>query len=49
VVRDGETGAPSIRLHGETKATFEALGGGGILITLSHTREHAIAQAIWVK
>lgn len=49
VVRDVDTGAPSIRLHGETKETFEAMGGGEILITLSHTRDHATAQAMRVR
>ena len=49
VIRDADTGAPSIRLHSETKATFEALGGGELLITLSHTHDHATAQAMRVK
>lgn len=47
VVRD-DAGAPSVELSGETAETFAAMGGGRLLIALSHTKDHAIAQAMWV-
>ncbi|MDR1744230.1 MAG: holo-ACP synthase [Planctomycetota bacterium] len=48
VVREGE-GRPSIRLHGGAAAKAAALGVGRIHLSLSHSKEMAIAQAILEK
>ncbi|MDK2785161.1 MAG: holo-[acyl-carrier protein] synthase [Bacillota bacterium] len=45
VVR-AEAGRPEVRLAGATLSRARALGVGRILLSLSHTREHALAQAI---
>lgn len=45
VVR-AEHGQPAIRLHGSTAAKAQELGAGKIHITLSHSRELAMAQAL---
>jgi len=45
VVRTG-LGRPEIRLHGSTAAKAEELGAGCIHLSLSHSREMAMAQAI---
>lgn len=45
VVR-GAAGRPEVRLSGATLGRAQALGVGTILLSLSHTREHAVAQAI---
>lgn len=39
-------GKPGIRLHGRTKEMANQLGAGTIHISLSHSRDMAIAQAI---
>ena len=45
VVRDA-LGKPAIALHGDTATAFAALGGQRIHISISHTEEFAVAQAI---
>lgn len=45
VVR-GAAGRPEVQLSGATLSRAQALGVGTILLSLSHTREHAVAQAI---
>ena len=46
VVRDAETGAPSILLHGEIKKIAKRRKIKGIRISLSFTDSHAIAVAL---
>src|SRR5262245_3831826 len=45
VIRDSD-GAPSIRLHGRASARFHELGALAVHISLSHSRDLAIAQAV---
>jgi len=46
VVNDSGSGAPSVRLSSRARRFAERCGVAGILISLSHTREYAVAQAI---
>jgi holo-[acyl-carrier protein] synthase len=46
VVR-GPSGAPGLELHGRARAQAERLGLGRPLLSLAHTREHAIAFVVW--
>ena len=39
-------GKPLVTLHGETAKLAESLGIDHILLSISHTRDHAIASAI---
>ncbi len=47
VVRRG--GPPGLRFHGGAAARFEALGGTSAFLTLSHSRELALAQVTLVR
>ena len=42
-------GPPQLRFHGGAAARFEAMGGTGSLVTLTHSRELAIAHVMLVK
>ena len=42
----GEQGAPHVRLHDAAAKRYCALNGSEILLSLTHTREHALAHAI---
>ena len=44
VVRD--SGPPQLRLHGGARRRFEALGATGALLTMTHSRQLAIAQVV---
>ena len=46
VVRDGDTGAPSVRLSTRARKWADSLGVGQILVSLSHTRHYAVAHAL---
>jgi holo-[acyl-carrier protein] synthase len=48
VVRDADSGAPSVRLHGRAAALADAQGVSRWLLTLTHsaTSAHAIAVAL---
>lgn len=48
VTRDAGSGAPSVRLSGRVGALAEARGVSGVLVSLSHTRGYAVAQALLV-
>jgi holo-[acyl-carrier protein] synthase len=48
VVRNAETGAPSVALHGKAAEYAQAIGVTRILISLSHTRDYAVASAVLV-
>ena len=48
VLRDAESGAPSVRLHGKAAAYAKKSGVSNIMISLSHTRHYAVASAILV-
>lgn len=45
VVRE-ERGEPSLRFHGRTGEMARRLGLGGCALSLSHTREHAVAMVV---
>ncbi|MGH9362567.1 MAG: holo-ACP synthase [Thermoanaerobaculia bacterium] len=42
------SGAPSVRLQGEALRRARALGIGGILVSITHGKELAVAQALGV-
>ncbi len=44
VVASGK-GSPRVKLHGAAAGRLEKLGAGDVLISFSHTREHAVAHA----
>ncbi len=48
VMRDADTGAPSVRLSPRARALAEQRGGGEVLVSLSHTKRYAVAQAVLV-
>jgi holo-[acyl-carrier protein] synthase len=48
VVRDAVSGAPSVALGRRARALLRERRAGNILISLSHTRSHAVAQALLV-
>jgi holo-[acyl-carrier protein] synthase len=41
------TGAPSLRLHGRARELADEQRLGPSLLSLAHTREHAIAFVVW--
>lgn len=45
-VAAGEEGTPHVRLHEAAAKRYCALNGSEILLSLTHTREHALAHAI---
>lgn len=45
VVRQPD-GAPQLRLHGTAAAALAACGGGGVLVSLSHERDYAVATVV---
>lgn len=48
VVRDARTGAPSVRLAGRAGRLARERGVRHVLVSLSHTRHYAVAQAVLV-
>jgi holo-[acyl-carrier protein] synthase len=46
VVKDPRSGAPSVRLRGKALALARNRGVSDILVSLSHTRNYAAAQAL---
>ena len=48
VVRDRKTGAPSVRLSPKGKQLARKRGVEEVLVSLSHTRRYAVAQAVLV-
>ncbi len=46
VIRDEESGAPSVRLSGAAKRYADRCGVARILVSLAHTRQYAVAQAV---
>ena len=48
VVRDRKTGAPSIRLSEKGRRLAKKRGVDQVLVSLAHTRHHAVAQALLV-
>lgn len=46
VVRDDRTGAPSVRIKGKAGRLAKKRGVKRILISLSHTKNYAVAQAL---
>jgi holo-[acyl-carrier protein] synthase len=48
VVRDGKTGAPSVRLSAKGSKLAKKRGVEQVLVSLAHTRHYAVAQALLV-
>ena len=48
VVRDRETGAPSVQLSAKGRRLAKKRGVEQVLVSLSHTRHYAVAQAVLV-
>ena len=48
VVRDSASGAPSVALSAQGQALADSIGVRKVLISISHTHQQAIAQAILV-
>lgn len=48
VVRDSDTGAPSVKLSKKARKLATARKTGDILISLSHTRNYAMAHALLI-
>ncbi|OGV69395.1 MAG: holo-[acyl-carrier-protein] synthase [Lentisphaerae bacterium RIFOXYA12_FULL_60_10] len=46
VVRDADTGAPSVHFSERARRWADSLGVGQVLISLSHTAHYAMAQAL---
>ena len=46
VVRNADTGAPSVRISSRSWKMAEEKGVGRILVSLSHTRNYAVAHAL---
>lgn len=45
-VRDEQTGAPSVKLGARVKGLAEKMGVGDIVVSLSHTRDYAVAHVL---
>ena len=48
IVRSEETGAPGIALHGKGLELLKARGASKVLVSLAHTKDHAVATAALV-
>ena len=48
VVRDAASGAPSVKLRGRGVVLLDDRGVERILVSLSHTRHYAVAQALLI-
>lgn len=48
VVRNAQSGAPSVALHGKADAYARSLGVSRIMISIAHTRDYAVASAILI-
>ncbi len=46
VSRNSDSGAPSVLLHGKAADYAEQLGVSRVMISLSHTRHYAVANAV---
>jgi holo-[acyl-carrier protein] synthase len=46
-VASTEAGAPFLRIHRRARELFDALGATHAHLSLSHTREHAVAQVVF--
>ncbi|MCF7669941.1 MAG: holo-ACP synthase [Verrucomicrobia bacterium] len=42
-----ESGEPYVILYGRGESLFKARGGERFLLSLSHTRDYAVAMAVW--
>lgn len=45
-VTHGDNGAPGVVLHGEARARLEEIGGGRVLLSLTHEGDMAMAFAV---
>ena len=48
VVRNVETGAPSVKLSERARKLAVTFSAGEIMISMSHTRNYAVAHAILI-
>jgi holo-[acyl-carrier protein] synthase len=48
-IRNDAAGLPHVFLSGRAEEMFQQKGGGRILISISHTGQMAIAQAVWIQ
>lgn len=48
VVSDND-GAPSLRITGEAESLMTAMGATSVHLSISHTRDHAVAQVVLEK
>jgi len=46
VIRDPETGAPSVKLSAKGRKLASARKAGNVLVSLSHTKNYAMAHAL---
>jgi holo-[acyl-carrier protein] synthase len=49
VVNDPKTGAPSVVLNGKAKKLAKRLSVSNVIVSLSHTKEYSLAQALLLK
>ena len=49
VVRDPDSGAPSVELSPKAKHLAASLGAGDVMISLAHTRTYSVAQALLMR
>jgi holo-[acyl-carrier protein] synthase len=45
-ITNDEAGRPTVRLHGAARRIAAERGIGSVLVALSHTHEHAVANAV---
>jgi holo-[acyl-carrier protein] synthase len=48
VVRDPASGAPSVRFSPKGRTLLHARKGAGVLVSLAHTRNYAVAHALLI-
>ncbi|MFC1462316.1 holo-ACP synthase [Verrucomicrobiota bacterium] len=48
VVRDSDSGAPSVQLSEKAMRLASSRDAGGVMVSLAHTRSYAVAQALLV-
>jgi len=46
---NNKSGLPQVTLRGKAEEVFQEQGGGKIFLSISHTDQMAIAQAVWTQ
>ena len=49
IVKKDGSGEPLVALHGGGEQLLKSRGAGGVLISITHTRDHSAAQAVLLK